>query len=144
MYYELRKFYNKSKVEQVIELYKQGKTRREIAKEVSMSLGDIGAIINKYIEDEEKQKNNLEDHDISEETKAMKLFFQGKSPIEVRIELNVSTEKVERFYKDYWKLKGLYQLHKYYETEIKENLPSFLKLFRRVKKLGMSDHELEI
>ena len=140
----LTKFYNKSKVEQVIELYKQGKTRREIAKIVHMSLGDIGAIINKYNEDEEKQKNNLKDPDISEETKAMQLFFQGKSPIEVRIELNVSTEKVETFYKDYWKLIGLYQLRTYYDTEIKENLPSFLKLFKKVKKSGISDDEIVI
>ena len=133
---------NKAKAEQVIELYKQGKTRREIAKIVHMSLGDIGIIINKYIENEEIQKNNLMDPAILEETKAMELFFEGKSPIEVRIQLNVSTEKVEQFYKDYWRLIGLYQLRTYYETQIKENLPSFLKLFRRVKKLGMSDHEI--
>jgi transposase len=138
----LTKIYNKIKEEKVIALYKQGKTRREIAKIVHMSLGDIGAIINKYIEDEEIQKNNLRNSDISEETKAMQLFSQGKPPIEVRIELNISTEKVEKFYKDYWRLIGLHQLRTYYETEIKENLPSFLKLFRRVKKLGMSDHEI--
>jgi DNA invertase Pin-like site-specific DNA recombinase len=76
---------NKTKAEQVIELYKQGKTRREIAKIVHMSLGDIGTIINKYIENEEIQKNNLMDPAISEKTKAMRLFFEGKSPIEVRI-----------------------------------------------------------
>ncbi len=56
--------------------------------------------------------------------------------------MNVSTEKVEQFYKDYWRLIGLYQLRTYYDTDIKENLPSFLKLFRKVKKLGMSDHEI--
>jgi hypothetical protein len=58
--------------------------------------------------------------------------------------LNISTEKVEKFYKDYWRLIGLHQLCTYYETEIKENLPSFLKLFRKVKKSGMSDHEIVI
>ena len=136
--------YNKAKAERVIELYLQGKTRRETAKEVHMSLGDIGTIINKYLEDQEKQKNNLKDPDISEETKAMKLFFHGKIPIEVRIELNVSTERVERFYKDYWRLIGLHQLRTYYDTEIKENLPSFLKLFRRVKKSGISEDDIVI
>ncbi len=140
----MTKFYNKAKAEQVIELYKQGKTRREIAKIVHMSFGDIGAIINKYIANEEVQKNNLEDPEILEETKAMELFFEGKSPIEVRIELNVSTEKVEQFYKDYWRLIGLYQLRTYYDTEIKENLPSFLKLFKKVKESAMSDDEIVI
>ncbi len=68
--------FNKTKAEQVIELYKQGKTRREIAKIVHMSLGDIGIIINKYIENEEIQKNNLMDPAILEETKAMELFLR--------------------------------------------------------------------
>jgi hypothetical protein len=140
----LTKYYNKAKAEQVIELYKQGKTIREIAKIVHMSFGDIGAIINNYIENEEIQKNNLKDSNISEETKAMQLFFEGKSPIEVRIELNVSTEKVEKFYKDYWRLIGLHQLRTYYDTEIKENLPSFLKLFKKVKESAMSDDEIVI
>ena len=76
--------------------------------------------------------------------RTMKLFSQGKSPIEVRIELNVSTEKVETFYKDYWKLIGLYQLRTYYDTEIKENLPSFLKLFKKVKKSGISEDDIVI
>jgi DNA-binding CsgD family transcriptional regulator len=93
----LTNIYNKIKEEKVIALYKQGKTRREIAKIVHMSLGDIGDIIKKYIEDEEIQKNNLRNSDISEETKAMQLFSQGKPPIEVKIELNVSTEKWKNF-----------------------------------------------
>jgi DNA-binding NarL/FixJ family response regulator len=39
---------NKTEKEQrVIELYEQGKTIREIAQDVSMSFGDIGAIIKK-------------------------------------------------------------------------------------------------
>ena len=135
---------NKIKAEHVIELYKQGKTIREIAKIVHMSFGDIGAIIRKYLENEEIQKNNLKDHNILEETKAMQLFSKGKSPLEVRIELNVSTEKVEKFYKDYWRLIGLHQLRTYYETEIKENLPSFLKLFKKVKGSAMSDDEIVI
>jgi hypothetical protein len=138
------KRYNKAKAEQVIELYKQGKTIREIAKIVHMSFGDICDIINKYIENEEIQKNNLMDPAISEETKAMQLFFEGKSPIEVRIELKVSTEKVEKFYQDYWRLIGLHQLRTYYETEIKENLPSFLKLFKKVKEFAISDDEIVI
>ena len=59
IYYELTKLYDQSKVEKVIELYKQRKTRREIAKIVHMSLGDIGVIINKYIENEEIQKKQF-------------------------------------------------------------------------------------
>ena len=52
------------------------------------------------------------------------------------------TERVEKFYKDYWRLIGLYQLRTYYDTEIKENLPSFLKLFKKVKESAMSNDEI--
>ena len=73
-------------------------------------MGDIGAIINKYIEDEEIQKNNLKDHIISEETKAMQLFFERKSPIEVRIELNVRTVESRKV------LQGLLEINRTLST----------------------------
>ncbi len=102
----MKKVYNPEKVAKVIELYQQNKTVREIARIVHMSFGDICDIIREYNE-KQAQLNNLENSDVYEETKAMKLFFQGKSPIEVRIYLNISTEKVEAYYKNYWKLTGL-------------------------------------
>ena len=137
----MRKIYNKEKAAKVIELYLQNKTIRQIAEIVHMSFGDIGAIIKEY-NDEQSHQNDLENSDVSEETKAMRLFFEGKAPIEVKIELNISTEKVETYYKNYWRLKRLNQLCRHYENEIKDNLPSFLELFKQVKKLGMSDKHI--
>jgi len=137
----LLKIYNKVKAEQVIELYLQNKTVREIAKIVHMSFSDIGEIIKKYNERQERE-HPKGDSIISEETKAIDLFSKGKTPLEVKVELNISTEEVELYYKAYWKLSGLHQLCKYYETEIKNDLPSFLKLFSEARKLGMQDDEV--
>jgi len=122
----------KEQEEKVIELYKQGKTVREIAKIVHLSFGPICSIIKKFT-DEEARKKNIKSPSISEETKALQLFSQGKSPIEVRIALDISTEEVERLYNDHWRLKWLHQLHRYYETEIKKDFPSFLKLYAKVR-----------
>lgn len=122
---------------QVIELYKAGKTRREIAKIVHMSLSTISSIIEKY-EKEVKHKNNLENSIISEETRAIRLFFEGKSPIEVKIELDMDTEEVERLYEDYWKLQGLHQLHYYYENGLKGILSPFLRLYTKTIEFGIS------
>ncbi len=109
----------KQKEEKVIEFYLEGKTVRDIAKIVHMSFSDIGEIIRKY--KERKARENLEgDLVISEETKAIELFSKGKTPIEVKVSLNIGTEEVEKYYKAYWKLIGLHQLYKYYETEIKK------------------------
>ena len=41
----------------VIDLYNQGKTIRDIAKEVRMSFRDIGTVLKKE-EEKERQKNN--------------------------------------------------------------------------------------
>ena len=43
-----------------IELYKEGKTIREIAEEVLISFRDISQIIKKFIEDTMKTKNTKE------------------------------------------------------------------------------------
>jgi DNA-directed RNA polymerase specialized sigma subunit len=51
---KLNKF---EKEKRVIELYKEGKTIREIAQEVHMAFRDISQIIKKYIEDTDENKN---------------------------------------------------------------------------------------
>jgi transposase len=134
----------KSEIDQkIIDLYLEGKTVREIAKIVHKSFSYICDIIRKY--NERQARENLKGDSInSEETRAIELFSKGKTPLEVKVELNISTEETEVYYKDYWKLSGLHQLYEYYETEIKNDLPSFLKLYSEAKKLGISDDELMI
>jgi hypothetical protein len=123
----------------VIDLYNQGKTIREMAKEVRMSFRDIGTILKKE-EEKERQKRQLENNiassgsdndqrDISSSTQAYGLFSQGRTPVEVAIELNLSEKQVTKYYKEYWKLKGLYKLNLIHE-EIKDNIIYFAKLFR--------------
>ena len=78
----------KQKEEKVIELYLEGKTVREIAKIVLMSFSDIGQIIREY--NERKARENLQGNTIvSEETKAIELLSEGKSPIQVKVSLNI-------------------------------------------------------
>ncbi len=91
----------------VLDLYSQGKTIREIAKEVRMSFRDIGAILNKAVEEKKtegskeegiKQQDNAEEIREQEEqqhlslsTQAYKLFSDRKTPLEVAIELNLKS-----------------------------------------------------
>ena len=54
----------------VLDLYNQGKTIREIAKEVRMSFRDIGVILNKIFEEKtERSKEQQQDNDNAEENK---------------------------------------------------------------------------
>ena len=71
----------------VLDLYNQGKSTREIAEEARMSFRDIGAILNKAMEEKETSKEQAEK--MSHSTQAYKLFSEGKSPIQVAIALSI-------------------------------------------------------
>jgi predicted nucleic acid-binding protein len=129
----------------VIDLYKQGKTYREICKEARMSPRDIGVILNKVIEVKkteilkEEQDNNAEknqEQQLSLAAQAYKLFSEGKSPLEVAIALNLGESRTTQFYREYWKLKQLHNLNIVYE-ETKGDIDPFLKLYRLSKTKGM-------
>ena len=66
----------------VIELYNQGKTRRQIAEIAHMSFKDMADIINEYT-DEDKSVNKPVK---SKEARAFELFLQGKQSVEIAIE----------------------------------------------------------
>ena len=75
----------------VVELYKQGKTRRQIAEVVHMSFKDIAAIINEYTGEDER----VHKPDKSKDARAFGLFLQGKQSVEVAIELDMSADQIE-------------------------------------------------
>jgi hypothetical protein len=85
----------------VIEFYKQGKTRRQIAEVVHMSFKDIADIINGYTGEDKKQVNKPEK---SKDSRAFELFLQGKQSVEVAIELDMSADEVEELHVQYWRL----------------------------------------
>jgi transposase len=129
----------------VIELYKQGKTIREIAQLVHMSFSSIGTIIKKYTgydnnDKPSKENENGKKESVSDSTKAFKLFSQGKTPVQVAIKLDVEAEEVNVLYRQYWHLKGLYQLNSLYE-EMKSYLPEYTKLFLIMKKHGLKSEQ---
>jgi hypothetical protein len=123
----------------VLELYNQGKTIREIAKEVRMSFRDIGVILNKAVE--EKTEGLKEQHEeiqqLSVSSQAYKLFSEGKTPLDVAVTLNLRESETTKFYKEYWKLKQLHNLTIIYE-ETKGDIEPFLKLYRLSKAAGMN------
>src|SRR5215217_3785052 len=122
----------------VLNLYNEGKTIREIAKEARMSFRDIGVILNKAVE--EKAEGLKEKHEeiqqLSVSSQAYKLFSEGKTPLEAAIALNLSESEATKFYKEYWKLKQLHNLTIVYE-ETKGDIEPFLKLYRLAKRKGM-------
>jgi hypothetical protein len=137
----------------VIDLYNQGRTYRELSKEARISPRDIGVILNKVIEekktegikeeqgDAEKNQEQHQQQHLSLSTQSYKLFSDGKTPLEVSIALNLRESEATKFCREYWKLKQLYNLNMIYE-EIKDDIASFLKLYRLAKAKGMGINQV--
>ena len=121
----------------VIKLHNENKTIREIAKAVHLSFADIGKIIRKA--------DGLKDETIdikhkSRNTQALYLFSIGKTPLEVLMELDITTSEVHDLQEEFWALNQLHELAFAY-GEIKNFLPSFLILYRTLKEYKMLNEE---
>ena len=129
----------KDKEKLVVKLANEGKTTREIAKEVHVSLKTIGQILNKVTGDDEGKQESLKDK--SEYAKAFKMFKDGLPLEDVAIELDIETPTVLCYYEDYLKLVNMGRLVNIYK-EIKDDLPLFLRLYRRIKKERLNKPQL--
>jgi hypothetical protein len=120
----------------VIKLHGEGKTIREIASAAHLSSTDIGNTIKKIEgrdNNYDKIAGNKDVKNKSRETKALWLFSNRKTPIEVAIELDLTASEVHDIQEEYWALNDLHELTLVY-NEVKAFLPSFLQLFRCLKK----------
>jgi hypothetical protein len=109
---------------------------REIARQVHMSFKDIGKIIRKIDgrDDNDVDANGLSNK--SKDTKALYMFKNGKPPIDVAIELDLSSIQVEELQQEFWQLNQLHELE-FLFYEIRNYLPSFIKLFKLLKRNKM-------
>ena len=99
----------------VIQLYEQGKTRRQIAEVVHMGFKDIADVIRKHTGED---CHLVDKPEKSKDTLAFKLFLQGKQSVEVAIELDMPADKVEELHVQYWRLSKLDNLEiLYHEAE---------------------------
>ena len=133
------------KERRIIDLYyNQGKTTREIIKELRVSPNYVSAIRKKKEEERNNCStvtNNQQQSSSSSSsfaTKAYELFSKGKRPVDVAIALNLREPEVTELYREYWKLKRLHILNSIYK-ETNGKLGPFLKLYKElIKQKGMS------
>jgi hypothetical protein len=128
--------------EHVILLYKEGRTFKDIAKEMHMSFRDIGAVIKKAKLQVERERGYTNDEEPkSPESKAFKLFSEDKSPVEVAIALDQPGDRVRAMYREYWELTGRYELAQIYD-EARYDVRDLLRLHKIVKDLGLGEKEI--
>jgi transposase len=145
----------KEKEQLVIKLAQEGKATREIAKQVHISLRDIGIIIrretgNDCIIEIEKQKQEAEEKEkekqnklksVSPYARAFQMFKDKKPLADVAIELDIKTDAVLNFYNDFLRLTRMDSLVKIYK-ELEKDFPIFIHLYRRIKKEGLNNQAI--
>jgi hypothetical protein len=138
----------KEKEELVIKLLNEGKTTREIAQLAHVSLRDIGSITRKAAGDddipdagEEELVQNRKLTDKSYYAQSFQMFKEGKSLIDAVIELDLNTDRVRAYYSDYLDLTSRKKLTNIY-SELKNDFPLFLHLYRRIKKEGLNKQDI--
>jgi transcriptional regulator len=125
----------------VIELYNQGKTIRDIAKELRLSFRDIGTILRRASGEIEEKQDKEQSSLLSPSTQAYRLFSEGKTPIEAAIELDLSESEISKFYEEYLNLDQMHDL-KMVHDEIGSNIVHFLQLYRLSKKERMNPQHI--
>jgi hypothetical protein len=129
--------------EYVIQLYKENNSIREIARLVHMSFRDIGAIINKVkLQAQRERGYTTSEEPKSPESRAFKMFSEGKSPVEVAIALDEPGDRVRAMYREYWELSGRYELTQIYD-EGRYDIYGLLRLHKIVKDLGLNEQDIE-
>src|SRR5215207_9157250 len=116
----------------VIDLYNQGRTSRDIAKELRMSFRDIGSILKKASGEMEEKQDKEQSPLLSPSTQAYRLFSKGKAPIEVAIALDLNESETTKYYEEYLSLKQMHDLRMVYD-EIGDEIAHFLTLYKLSK-----------
>lgn len=120
----------------VMDLLKAGKTFQQIAKEAHVSCSFI-AVVNRKLKGEPQEIVRK----LSIPSQALKLFSEGKSILEVTIELDRPVEEIRIYYEDYLDLKKMHDLVLLFELH-QDNLPIIKKMIRFILSNPVSQNDL--
>lgn len=123
----------KEKENRVCELLKEGKTVREIAAIEHLNFSEIKRIRDKYFDDVDSGLP-------SKRSQALKLILEGKSNVDIAMELDLSAKETLEFRQEYLILKDDDDLLELYRT-VGRDKSSFLTLYREMKIEDLSAEE---
>jgi len=101
-----------------------------------ISVRDIKPILHKYGAENvfrNADNNYCSDDDLPNSTKAYKLFSEGKSPLQVSIDLNLRAPEVKTLYREFWELRRMHSLARLYDEIGDQGVSNLLKLHKSCK-----------
>ena len=130
-------------------MHLEGKTIRDIAKEIHMGFKDIGRIIKTYQKQQAtvalKEKPEGDSSTIkkkpSKSSQAFKLFREGKKLTDVAIELELTARKAVKLWSQFLKLERMYQAYEFYK-DYEYDIPRFLTILSFIKNNHVNIHNI--
>ncbi|HKG86848.1 MAG TPA: hypothetical protein VKA95_00875 [Nitrososphaeraceae archaeon] len=133
----------------ILDLYNQGKTYKQITEIARVSPRAIKPVLEKAEKEREKELginipegdngstgNQNQTQKTSTSSQAYRLFSEGKTPLDVAIELNLKEPEATKYYRQYWKLRQLHNLNLIYE-DIGDDIIHIVKLHRKMRADGI-------
>ncbi len=119
----------------VIDLLNQGISVPQIAKQAHVSFTDIKKIRQKATGDDKEEDEEAEKGKKAKSIpcQAFELFLEGRSPVQVAIELDLETDRVMSILNDFLRLKNMHKAVAILK-EHQNQLAPFVKLIEELKK----------
>jgi len=118
--------------------YDKGYTYKQLTRELRMSPNQIREIIKRHEEKKNDDAIASKKKELSLSSKAYKLFYEGRTNVEVAIKLDLPQDQVTQFRLEYWRLQDQDKLESLYIVT-KGKASRLWKLYRElVIKRGMS------
>jgi transposase len=126
------------KEKMVLDLYyNKGYTYKQLTRELRMSPNQIREIIKRH-EEKNDAIVNKKKKTLSLSSQAYKLFYEGKTNVEVAIKLDLPQEQITQFRLEYWRLRNQDKLESLY-MKTKGKVSHLWELYKElVIKKGMS------
>jgi hypothetical protein len=126
---------DRAKEGKIIEMHYHGFTYDQIAKELHVAPNHISSVIKaermRVIKEKRDAQNAL----------ALQLFSEGKSPLDICINLAISTDEALRMHNDYLELTSRGKLTEMHE-ELGEDLPNLISLYETMKNAGIPQEDI--
>jgi DNA-binding CsgD family transcriptional regulator len=124
------------KEQYIVDLLQRGYSYKTIMTQCHVSPSTISAVKKNFIGSSDNEKL-IQASKTSKESQAFRLFRQGKSLVEVKIELDIASSDAALYYEKYQELSNFHSFNIAYK-EVKGFIGPFLQLFNATKNQGMS------
>jgi uncharacterized protein YerC len=129
------------KEREILDMLERGYGYKQIMKECHVSPVTISKVRKAMLGSTGDDDDSSQSTKTTKESQAFRLFQQGKSIIDTKIELDIESTEVVDYYRKYQELRFLGEFNRAYDS-VKGNIAPFLQLFNLMSRLSMTPEQV--